>query len=244
MGRIDDSILDIGNMEDGAERALQLAGLVSTLFKIRGVVLVITGQLAFDIYANAPSSKPELELAVLSGALTPRLMLEIMRGQLRCKGSIGQWMLAGIPIRFQAEAAILHPKLCRDFMTEHGVAKLLPAEEITAGYILASVYPEPDPEAHTRARLLLLNGLMEAFQMDWTLLQNLCHQPDYRVGEELAQMRAATKKDIDVLGPGTDVTAQPATLSQTVTVAAKPKPRDAASSDFLSTTGIDLDSLR
>lgn len=208
MGRIDDSLLSVESIADGTERSLQLAGLLSTLFKIKGVVLVVTGQLAFDSYANAASNKPELDLAIFSGKMTPRSLLEVMRGQLHAKGSINHWKVAGIPIRFQGEAIIVNRDLCRDFTTEHGVVKLFPVEELTAEYILAAHYPEPDFEAQTRARLLLINGLTDAFQMNWPALQQLCHRTEYRIGEELAQMRMSAKKDVDAIGAGTDQTGQ------------------------------------
>jgi len=209
MGRIDDSIHHIEHLVDGTERAFQMAGLISTLFKIKGFVLLVTGPLAFDIYANATSDKPVVDLAFFSGQPPPRIVLEIMRGQLHGKGSLGQWTVAGIPVHFHDGAAIAHPELCRDFTTDHGIVKLLPAEEIAVDYILASIHPEPDPEAQTRARLLLINGLMEAFQMDWAALQALCDHPDYRIGEELAKMRAAAKKDIDTMNSAPDQVGQP-----------------------------------
>jgi len=204
MGRIDDAIRTLGSIEDGSERALHLAGLISTLFKIKGVVLVATSQLAFDTYANTSSEQPEVELAAFAGDLTPRALLEIMRGQLGGNGSLYHWMVAGIPVRFQNDTVIAHREMCRDFTTDHGVLKLLPVEEITADYILAAAYPEPNPEAHERARLLLINGLAEVFQMDWTALHALCHRPEYRVGEELAQMRLAAKKQVDAMGLARD----------------------------------------
>ncbi len=52
---------------------------------------------------------------------------------------------------------------------------------------------------------------MEAFQMDWAVLQALCDHPDYRAGEELAKMRAAAKKDIDAMGIAPDRVGQPGT---------------------------------
>ena len=204
MGRIDDSLLTIESIEDNTERALQLAGLISTLFKIKGVILVVTGQTAFEIYANAASANPELELAAFAGKLAPRLLQEIMGEQLRGRGLIHRWSVAGIPVRFQDEAVIVNRDLCRDFMTDHGVVKLLPVEEITTECILAAIYPAPDAEAQTRARLLLINGLTDAFHMNWQVLHALCHRPEYRVGEELAQMRLAAKKDVDAIGGGAD----------------------------------------
>jgi hypothetical protein len=191
-------------MEDRTERALQLAGLISTLFKIKGVVLVATNQLAFDSYANTESENPEVTLAAFAGDLAPRVVLEIMRGQLRAGGSIHRWTVAEIPVRFQNDTVIVHRELCRDFTTDHGVLKLLPVEEITADCILAAVHPEPDAGAQARARQLLVNGLAEGFQMDWTVLHALCHRPNYRVGEELAQMRLAAKKKVDAMGTGRD----------------------------------------
>jgi hypothetical protein len=204
MGRIDDALQHIEQIEDGTERAFQMAGLISTLFKIKGVVLVVTGQPAFDIYANAAANDPVVELAYFSGHPAPRIVLEVMRGQLRGKGAHGQWNVAGIPIRLLGPPALARPDLCRDFSTDHGVVKLIPAEELAVECILAAVHPEPDTEAQTRARLLLINALSEAFQMDWATLQTLCDHPDHRLGEELARLRAAAKKDVDAMGSNPD----------------------------------------
>jgi len=200
MGRIDDALQILAATDDGTERALQLAGLISTLFKIKGVSLVITGQLAYDSYASTSSEYPEVEMAVFAGEFAPRAVLEIMRGQLYGKGSLYRWLVAGVAVHFLHDIAIARRELCREFTTNHGVVKLLPVEEMTANYILASVYPDIDPVAHHRAHLLLINGLAETFQMDWPALHALCHRPDYRVGEELARMRLAAKKEVDAMG--------------------------------------------
>ena len=113
-------------------------------------------------------------------------------------------MVAGIPVRLGENPTIVHRDLCRDFTTDLGVVKLAPVEEIAANLILAAVHPEPDPDAHQRAHLLLVNALTDAFQMNWTTLHALCHRPDYRVGEELAQMRLAAKRDADAAGLSRD----------------------------------------
>jgi hypothetical protein len=147
MGRIDDAIRVLEATEDGTERALQLAGLISTLFKIKGISLVVTGQLAYDIYANTASGQPELDLAPFAGDLAPRSILEIMRGQLYGRGSLYQWRVADIPVHFHHDTAIANREFCREFTTDHGVIKLLPVEEITADRILAATHPVPDPES-------------------------------------------------------------------------------------------------
>jgi len=212
MGRIDDALLSLEGIEDGTERALQLAGLISTLFKIRGVVLIVTGQLAYDSYANTASSEPELELAPLVGKWTCRTLQEIMVGQLHAEGSLYRWKTGGIPIRFQHDPGLTLRDLCRDYTTDHGMVKLFPVEELAAQRILAAVHPVPNPTARQEAQQLLINGLTDAFKMDWTALRNLCHQPDYRVGEELAQMRSAAKQEADALGLGVDSIGQSQTM--------------------------------
>ena len=204
MGRIDDAIQTLEATEDETERALQLAGLVSTLFKIKGVILIVTNQLAFHSYANTAPERPEVELAPFAGELAPRTILEIMRGQLYGTGSLYHWSVARIPVRFHHDAVIVHRELCRDFTTHHGVVKFVPVEEITADCILAAVHPGPDAEAQTRAHRLLVSGLTEAFDMNWTVLHSLCHRPEYRVGEELAHMRLEAKKEVDKMGLARD----------------------------------------
>jgi len=204
MGRIDDAVRTLEGIENGTERALQLAGLISTLFKIKGVALIVTDQLAFHSYTDTVADEAELDLAAFAGELTPRIVLEVMKGQLHAGGSIYHWSVAGIPVRFQHNIEIAHRELCRDFTTDHGVVKLVPVEEITAAWILAAVHPEPDSDAHARAHLLLVNGLNEAFDMNWKALYNLCHQPEYRVGDQLAQMRLEAKREVDAAGTERD----------------------------------------
>jgi hypothetical protein len=212
MGRIDDAIQALEATEDTTERALQLAGLISTLFKIKGVSLVVTGQLAYDSYANTSSERPEVDLAVFAGDLAPRTVLEIMRGQLFARGTLYQWTVADIPVRFHHGVVMANRELCREFTTDHGVVKILAVEEITADRILAAVYPAFDPEAHEQAHVLLMHGLAETFKMDWPVLHALCHRPEYRVGEELARMRLEAKKGVDVLGAAPDRVGETGTL--------------------------------
>ena len=204
MSKIDESMAALVQIEDRTERALELAGLISTLFKLRGVVLVVTGELAYASYADVPLTQPELELAPFTGKLAPRLVQEIMSGQLGGEGAIGRWMIADIPVRLYNQFDFSMRELCRDFNTDHGVVKLSPAEEIIADRILASIYPVANPVAHREAIQLLINGLTDAFRMDWIALRKICYLPDYRVGEELAQLRTEAKQRADTLGLTTD----------------------------------------
>jgi hypothetical protein len=200
MGRIDDALVALGKMEDKTQRALELGGLISTLFKLKGVVLMVSGQLAYDSYANTQSEVPALELTVLSGRMTPRIIREVMAGQLYAVSGIERWRLVGVVVRFQAMMALPRGQ-CRDFNTDFGIVKLMPAEELTAERVLAAVFPEPDETVEAQARLLLFNAMTDAFQMDWATLRDICNDPDYRVGEDLARLRAAAKQEVDAVTP-------------------------------------------
>jgi hypothetical protein len=200
MSKIQEALKTLSLIIDPTERAVELAGLISTLFKLRDVALIVTGELAYNSYAATASTEPELELAAFAGKLTPRLLQEIMVGQLGAEGGVNRWTLLDIPIRFHFESGLALHDLCRDFTTRHGIVKLWPAEEITAKRVLAAVFPEFNPIARGEALTLLTQALVDAFQMNWIALREICHGPEYRVGEELTQLRIEAKEDADARG--------------------------------------------
>jgi hypothetical protein len=200
MNKIEEALQTLASMEDQTERALELAGLISTLFKLHDVTLIVTGELAYSSYADITSDEPYLELAALAGKLTPRLLQEIMAGQLGAEGSVGRWTLLEVPIHFQFESGLVLRDLCRDFTTSQGTVKLWPAEELTAERVLAAVFPAENPVARGEALTLLTQGLIDAFEMNWIALRELCHRPEYRVGEELSQLRMKAKAEADAQG--------------------------------------------
>jgi hypothetical protein len=200
MSRLREAMSTIAAIDNLPHRSVELAGLISTLFRVRGVELIVTGQLAFDSYADRTSPDSELELAAFAGQLTPRLLQEIMGGELEAEGSLTRWTLLGIPIQFRFESSLALRNLCREMTTEHGIVRLWPAEEIAAERVLAAVFPSANPAAERDALALLTNALIDAFDMDWIALRKLCHEPQYRVGEELSELRVQAKKNADTLG--------------------------------------------
>lgn len=200
MSKVEEALQNLKAIENPTERAMEVAGLISTLFKLRGVALIVTGELAYTSYADITSTAPELELAAFGGKLTPRLLREVMAGELNAHGSISRWVLVGIPIQFHFESSLVLRDLCRDFHTEYGSVKLWPAEEITAERVLAAVFPSSNPIARGEALTLITQGLVDAFQMNWIALRELCHRPEYRVGEELIEMRIEAKQEADARG--------------------------------------------
>ena len=209
MSIIRNALETLALIENPNRRAAELSGLLSTLFKVHGVALIVTGDLAYSSYADTTSEPTCLELAPYAGKLTPRLLQEVMVGELQAEGSVNHWLLLGIPIRFHFESSLALRDLCRDFTTEFGVVKLRPAEEITAERVLAAVFPSSNATARGEALTLMTQALVDAFEMDWIALRDLCSQPGYRVGEELAQLRSLAKREADVLGTARDQIGMP-----------------------------------
>ena len=198
--QLEKALFILEHTESLADRAFHLAGVISTLFRLRGVSLLVTGDVAYGSYARHRPLEPELELASFGGKLTPRQLQEVMGEQLKAAGQGTRWTLLEIPIRFQWESSVALRNLCRDVKTDFGFIKLCPAEELTAERVVAAVFPSGANEARGEALRLLTLGLIDAFDMDWMALRELCHKPAYRVGDELTEMRMEAKREADVRG--------------------------------------------
>lgn len=197
MGKIDDALLKVESITDPTERAMTLGGLVSTLLKLKSITPIIIGRLAYDTYLGNSNEQKELILATLSGRFTPRVLQEVFGEQLRGTGMMWKWTVAGTTVKLTGEALVQRKDLCRDFQTDFGVVKLLPAEELIADRVLASIYPKPNEQARYEAKRLLILGLAESLAIDWQALQELCNSELYRVGEQLASLRTEAKQEVD-----------------------------------------------
>lgn len=197
MGKVDEALAAIQQQSDSTERALLVGGVLSTLMRIRGAELVLVGDLAYDCYVNNSNSGADLVLCVLKGQLTPRLIQEVMVEEMHAKGRIWNWECAGVTIRFGGQVITEYPALCREFKTDYGVARLIPAEELVAERILSAFYPVADPEARAEARRVLALAHAEAFVMDWHILANLCASPTYRMADELDQLKREAVDEVE-----------------------------------------------
>ena len=197
MSKVDEALDKIKAVEDATERALFVGALITTLLKLKGVMPIIVGQTALDCYSNVSHGRDELLLAFFSGKPTPRMLQEVLGEQLKGEGGVWRWRIANINVRFSGDVYTEQRELCRDFQTDYGIAKLVPAEELIAERVLAAVYPRENIEARQEAKQLMVGALMETFLIEWPVLQKICDSPGYRVGEALAVIRAETKKEID-----------------------------------------------
>jgi hypothetical protein len=197
MGKVDDALDQIALVDNLVERALLLGALSSSLLKLKQVTPVLVGRTAYECYTDSVEGNPGLFLAVAGGKPAPRVLQEVFGAQLKGIGSISEWLILDIRVRLEGGFATELPELCRDFQTDFGVAKLMPAEELTAERVLASFYPVENDEARFEAKMLLAQAMNESFVMDWQALQRLCDSQNYRTGEQLGILRAETRQELD-----------------------------------------------
>jgi hypothetical protein len=228
VSKIDEALARIEATEDTSERAFQLAGLVSTLLKIKGIVPVVIGQTALDCYTNGQNGGRVLNLSVFSGTLNPRIMQEVFGEQLHGKGLLTEWEVAGITIRLEEEFISEHRDLCRDFKSDFGIVKLMPAEDLTAAKLWQATRPEVGEAALLQAKALLINALAETFIMDWDILERVCASPPFQVESLLVQMKLEAEEDLAAIRaespPPAPEVAAPATPPVPTPVATVPRP--------------------
>lgn len=234
MGKVDEALEKIQSIEDNTERALQLAGLISTLLKIKGVLPVIIGQTALDCYLNVANGTDQLQLGIHTGKINPRLMQEVFQDQLKGKGMLSEWRICNIDIKVEEEFSSQNRELCRDFTTEYGIVKLVPAEDLTAARIWAAFYPHPNPETMEEAKVLLMYALAGHFVMDWAALENVCVA--FKVGEKLERLRNEAQEELTTMqgqegsaaaeepAPGADAPPVPNSKKETSKVPAMANP--------------------
>jgi hypothetical protein len=197
VSKIDEALAKIQLVEDTSERALQLAGLISTLLKLKGVVPVVIGQTALDCYTNGQGGPAELNLSVHSGKVSPRIMQEVFGEQLLAKGLLMEWQVAQINVKMEEEFISEHKEMCRDFKTDFGTVKLIPAEDLTAAKLWQATRPEVGEAALLQAKKLLVNALAETFVMDWDVLEQICASPAFQVELLLEEYRAEAQQELD-----------------------------------------------
>lgn len=197
MGKIEDSLTAIQAIEDSTERAMALGGLISTLFKMRGIVPVMVGRLAYDCYVGDINTGRDLVLGTFNGVHQPRVLQEVLGEQLQGEGMIWNWYIAAVAVEIRPDFVSTQKDLCRDFQTDYGIIKLMPLEELIAERVLASYYPRPNDTARSEAKRLMAMGLANVYDIKWPVLQEMCNSNAYRVGEQLAELRGEAKQDVD-----------------------------------------------
>ncbi len=185
--RLKQALAEIEATNDILERALKLAGLVTTLFAKRGHSLVVVGGSAVEFYTEGGYMSGDIDFCRTSlTAIPPRIMQEVI-SELGGKGVARSWLVCGLYVDLlgflESESAIP----CRELETPYGVVKMIPPELSLVERVLVAFYP-PSSEALTTAKKMMAVALDDS-SFNWDEARRLAALPSFNVLKEFEDLR-------------------------------------------------------
>jgi hypothetical protein len=193
---------DITAEMDPTLKHLKLASLVSTVFRGRGIELVVVGGSAIEFYTEGAYVSGDLDMCVLSSpvALTARLRQDIM-AQFGATGGPRSWRVAGafLDVLAAFENAARTP--IRVLRGPFGDIRVAPAEELVVERVLVSRYPQDYPPAGECAKKLLAAALQGEVEIDWNEVRRLARSNAYDNWNDVQELIHAQAQALQVRNP-------------------------------------------
>ena len=176
---------DIESTGDLLERAMKLAGLVTTLFRERGIPLVVVGGSAVEFYTEGGYMSGDIDFCRRSlRGPSLREIGDVLK-PLGAKGMGRNWQVCGIFVDILGIAEMESGKDCRTLETPYGEIKLIPPELALVERVL---YAEQDAECVASARQMMASALADE-SFDWDEAERIADLPDFKVLERLRRLK-------------------------------------------------------
>ena len=181
------ALADISVESDPTLKHMKLAGLVSTLFRERGVELVVVGGSAIEFYTEGEYASGDIDLCTTSLLRPDQSMRQELMGLLGAKGGPRNWEVAGHYVDILGELEGFTEAPLDELHTPYGSVHLVPPEELLVERVLASVYPSAHEPSAQCAKTLIAVALSGQVEMDWKEVMRLAALPEYRIVPELKE---------------------------------------------------------
>ena len=182
---IADARADIEATDDLLERAMKLAGLITTLFAQRGFHLVVVGGSAVEFYTEGGYMSGDIDFCrrSLKGP-SPRLVRDVL---LPLGGTcVGRnWQVCGLFVDLLGIVESETSKEYRELVTPYGKVSILPPELA----LVERVFYSLDSEECVASARQMIAAALEDPAFDWCEAERLAGLPDFNVLSELRAMR-------------------------------------------------------
>lgn len=196
------ALAEIESETDPTLKHLRLAGLVSAVFRERGIELVVVGGSAIEFYTEGAYVSGDVDLCVASspGQLTARLRQELM-GRLEATGGPRSWQVGGLYVDVLGAFENLARTSVRRLVTPTGDVAVCPIEELMVERVLISRYPSPYPPARECAGKLIAAALLDEVETDWTEVRRLAESSAYQNWQDVNELIHEQATTLQVRSP-------------------------------------------
>lgn len=175
------ALAEIESETDPTLKQLRLAGLVSAVFRERGIELVVVGGSAIEFYTEGAYVSGDLDLCLVTPTrLDLRTRQELM-GSLGANGGPRSWRVAGLYVDLLGQVETLARTPFVELQGPYGAVRLISPEDLLVERVLVSVYPQRDEAAEGCARKLIAVALAGQVEVDWSEVRRLAGLPAYAI---------------------------------------------------------------
>jgi hypothetical protein len=198
--KIRTALANIRSERDPTLKSLKLASLCTTLWKERGVQLVVVGGSAIELLTEGAYASGDIDMCTVSGTLRLRDRQDVM-GELGAEGGPRSWRVAGLYVDLLGEAESFGRTSYRRLAGPYGEVLVMKPEDLLVERVLVSVYPGTNETARKCARELASVALKNLVTMDWREVLRIANLREYRNVDECKSLVNEVAKDINVQSP-------------------------------------------